>query len=67
MVLIIVHINCSIHLTSILGLICALFSGIFPVDIVGETTSIAALITYTFVHITVIVVSIIGCYSIYMI
>ncbi|CAF3347124.1 unnamed protein product [Rotaria sp. Silwood2] len=34
---------------------CAVFSGICPVDILGETTSISALITYIFVHITVIV------------
>ncbi len=34
-----------------------MISGIFPVDIVGETTSIAALITYLFVHIEVIIVS----------
>ncbi|CAF4173629.1 unnamed protein product, partial [Rotaria sordida] len=37
------------------GVFCAVFSGIFPVDILGETTSIGALITYIFVHITVIV------------
>jgi APA family basic amino acid/polyamine antiporter len=49
----------SIGLNSckILGLFCAVISGIFPVDIVGETTSIAALITYLFVHIDVIIVS----------
>ncbi|CAF0958497.1 unnamed protein product [Rotaria sordida] len=39
----------------IIGLFCAVFSGICPVDIVGETVSIGALITYIFVHITVIV------------
>ncbi|CAF2603742.1 unnamed protein product [Rotaria sp. Silwood2] len=37
------------------GTFCAVLSGIFPVDILGETTSISALITYIFVHITVIV------------
>ena len=41
----------------ILGIFCAVFSGILPVDIVGETSSISALITYIFVHIEVIVVS----------
>ncbi|CAF3385466.1 unnamed protein product [Rotaria sp. Silwood1] len=39
----------------ICGIFCAVFSGICPVDILGETTSISALITYIFVHITVIV------------
>ncbi|CAF1346963.1 unnamed protein product [Rotaria sordida] len=39
----------------IIGVFCAIFSGICPVDIVGETCSISALITYLFVHITVIV------------
>ncbi|CAF3753006.1 unnamed protein product, partial [Rotaria sp. Silwood1] len=34
---------------------CAALSGICPVDILGKTTAIGALITYTFVHITVIV------------
>ncbi|CAF3420028.1 unnamed protein product [Rotaria sp. Silwood1] len=37
------------------GIFCAVFSGICPVDILGETSSISALITYLFVHITVIV------------
>ncbi|CAF4961975.1 unnamed protein product [Rotaria sp. Silwood1] len=37
------------------GIVCAVFSGICPVDILGETSSISALITYLFVHITVIV------------
>ncbi|CAF4452051.1 unnamed protein product [Rotaria sp. Silwood2] len=37
------------------GVFCAVFSGICPVDILGETTSISALISYIFVHITVIV------------
>ncbi|CAF4579062.1 unnamed protein product [Rotaria sp. Silwood2] len=37
------------------GVFCAIFSGICPVDILGETTSISALVTYIFVHITVIV------------
>ncbi|CAF4352264.1 unnamed protein product, partial [Rotaria sordida] len=39
----------------IMGVFCAIFSGVCPVDILGETTSIGALITYIFVHITVIV------------
>ncbi|CAF0960486.1 unnamed protein product [Rotaria sordida] len=39
----------------IIGLFCTIFSGICPVDILGETTSIGTLITYIFVHITVIV------------
>ncbi|CAF3979790.1 unnamed protein product [Rotaria sp. Silwood1] len=38
-----------------LGTFCAVFSGICPVDILGESTSISALITYIFAHITVIV------------
>ncbi|CAF4521807.1 unnamed protein product [Rotaria sp. Silwood1] len=37
------------------GTFCAVFSGICPVDILGESTSISALITYIFAHITVIV------------
>ena len=43
--------------TVFVGGFCAIISGVFPVDIVGETTSISALITYLFVHIEVIVVS----------
>ncbi|CAF3845479.1 unnamed protein product [Rotaria sordida] len=39
----------------IIGLFCAVFSGICPVDILGETASIGALISYIFVHIIVIV------------
>ncbi|CAF2820936.1 unnamed protein product [Rotaria sp. Silwood2] len=39
----------------ILGVFCAVFSGICPVDMLGETTSISALITYIFVHVAVIV------------
>ncbi|CAF2604017.1 unnamed protein product [Rotaria sp. Silwood2] len=39
----------------ICGVFCAIFSGICPVDILGETTSISALITYIFVHVAVIV------------
>ncbi|CAF1435935.1 unnamed protein product [Rotaria sp. Silwood1] len=39
----------------ICGIFCAVFSGILPVDILGETASIGALIAYMFVHITVIV------------
>ncbi|CAF0958515.1 unnamed protein product [Rotaria sordida] len=39
----------------IIGLFCAVFSGICPVDILGETTSIGALITSIFAHIIVIV------------
>ncbi|CAF0947864.1 unnamed protein product [Adineta ricciae] len=37
------------------GTICALISGVCPIDILGETTSISALIVYFFVHISVIV------------
>ncbi|CAF3950618.1 unnamed protein product [Rotaria sordida] len=37
------------------GIFCAIFSGICPVDILGETSSISGLITYIFVHIAVIV------------
>ncbi|CAF3413645.1 unnamed protein product [Rotaria sp. Silwood1] len=39
----------------ICGIFCAIFSGICPVDILGETTSISALITFIFVHIMVTV------------
>jgi APA family basic amino acid/polyamine antiporter len=41
----------------ILGIFCVVFSGLLPVDIVGDTTSLSALITYIFVHISVVVVS----------
>ena len=41
----------------ILGTFCAVFSGLLPVDIVGDTSSLSALITYIFVHISVVVVS----------
>jgi hypothetical protein len=41
----------------IVGGFCAVISGIFPIDIVGDTTALTALITYLFVHIDVIVVS----------
>ncbi|CAF2603781.1 unnamed protein product [Rotaria sp. Silwood2] len=41
--------------TIISGVFSAIFSGICPVDILGKTTSISALITYIFVHVTVIV------------
>jgi APA family basic amino acid/polyamine antiporter len=44
-------------MTRIVGVSCAIVSGIFPVDIVGDTTSLTSLITYLFVHINVIVVS----------
>ncbi|CAF1458652.1 unnamed protein product, partial [Rotaria sordida] len=37
------------------GIFYAVFSGICPVDVLGETSSISSLITYIFVHITVIV------------
>ncbi|CAF3890575.1 unnamed protein product, partial [Rotaria sp. Silwood1] len=40
----------------IIGVFCAIVSGICRVDILGETSSIAALITYIFVQITVIVI-----------
>ena len=43
----------------LLGVFCAVTSAVFPVDIVGETASITALIIYLFVHIEVIVVSVI--------
>ncbi|CAF3413685.1 unnamed protein product [Rotaria sp. Silwood1] len=42
-------------ISTFLGIFCAVFPGIYSVDILGETTSISALITYIFVHITVIV------------
>ncbi|CAF3420054.1 unnamed protein product [Rotaria sp. Silwood1] len=42
-------------ISTFLGIFCAVFSSIFPVDVLGETTSISALITYIFVHITVTV------------
>ena len=41
-----------------LGVFCAIISGVCPVDILGGTASISALITYLFVHIEVIVVSV---------
>jgi APA family basic amino acid/polyamine antiporter len=44
-------------MTLIVGGFCAVISGIFPIDIVGDTTSLTSLITYLFVHIDVIVVS----------
>ncbi|CAF3420037.1 unnamed protein product [Rotaria sp. Silwood1] len=52
-----IHSNTTTPWISILicGIFCAVFSGICPVDILGETTSISALITYLFAHITVIV------------
>ncbi|CAF1393625.1 unnamed protein product [Rotaria sordida] len=37
------------------GIFCAVFSGVCPVDILGETSSISALITYIFVHIALII------------
>ncbi|CAF1080744.1 unnamed protein product [Adineta steineri] len=37
------------------GAVCAVTAGICSVDILGETTSVAALITYFFVHVSVIV------------
>lgn len=39
------------------GTICAVIAGVCPVDLVGETTSVSALVTYLFVHIEVTVVS----------
>ncbi|CAF0746562.1 unnamed protein product [Rotaria sp. Silwood1] len=39
----------------IIGICCSVFSGICPINILGEVTSIGSLITYIFVHITVIV------------
>ena len=47
----------ALNVCSYLGSFCAVISGVFPIDILGETTSISALITYFFVHIEVIVVS----------
>ncbi|CAF0977278.1 unnamed protein product [Rotaria magnacalcarata] len=41
--------------TLISGIFCAAVSGFFPVDILGETTAIGALITYIFVHISVVI------------
>ncbi|CAF5183762.1 unnamed protein product, partial [Rotaria magnacalcarata] len=41
--------------TLICGIFCALFSGFCPVDILGETTSISALIIYIFAHVSVVV------------
>lgn len=46
----------ALNICSYLGAFCAVISGVFPIDILGETTSISALITYLFVHIEVIVV-----------
>ncbi len=47
-----------------LGVICAFLSGICPVDILGEVASIAALITYIFVHVSLIVVIIMNlCFN----
>lgn len=46
----------SLSLSSFLGTFCAIISGILPVDILGETASISALITYFFVHIEVMLV-----------
>ncbi|CAF3422335.1 unnamed protein product [Rotaria socialis] len=41
--------------TLISGIFCAVVSGFFPVDILGETSAIGALIMYIFVHVSVIV------------
>ncbi|CAF1063738.1 unnamed protein product [Adineta steineri] len=41
--------------TIISGIFCAVFSGICPVDIVGQTSSVSALLLYFFVHIEVLV------------
>ncbi|CAF1371989.1 unnamed protein product [Adineta steineri] len=41
--------------TIISGIFCAVFSGICPVDIVGQTSSVSALFIYFFVHIEVLV------------
>ncbi|CAF2410417.1 unnamed protein product [Rotaria sp. Silwood2] len=41
--------------TLISGIFCALISGICPVDILGETTSTSALITYILIHISVVI------------
>lgn len=45
------------NFSSFSGGVCLIVSGLFPVDILGETTSISALITYIFVHVEVIIVS----------
>ncbi|UJR21042.1 hypothetical protein I4U23_024142 [Adineta vaga] len=37
------------------GVICAVFAGFCPIDVIGETSSISALITYLFVHIDLVV------------
>ncbi|CAF4114926.1 unnamed protein product, partial [Adineta steineri] len=41
--------------TIISGIFCAVFSGIFPVDVVGEASTVSALFIYFFVHIEVLV------------
>ncbi|CAF3310566.1 unnamed protein product [Rotaria socialis] len=41
--------------TLICGIFCAFFSGFCPVDILGETTSIGALVSYIFAHVSVVV------------
>lgn len=48
----------SMNMNSFLGGFCAILSGLCPVDILGDTASMAALIIFLFVHISVIVVSI---------
>jgi hypothetical protein len=60
--LLLVHILSISHIIynlspQFLGGMCAVIAGICPVDIIGETTTISALITFVFVHISVIVVS----------
>ncbi|CAF4195847.1 unnamed protein product [Rotaria sp. Silwood2] len=52
-----IHPQTTTPWTSILigGIFCTILPDICPVDILGETASISALITYVFVHITIIV------------
>ncbi|CAM4868797.1 unnamed protein product [Rotaria socialis] len=45
----------AIGLGAIIGIFCAFFSGFCPVDILGETTSIGALVSYIFAHVSVVV------------
>ncbi|CAF1266235.1 unnamed protein product [Adineta ricciae] len=41
--------------TIICGALCAIIAAFCPIDLVGETSSISALITYLFVHVEVII------------
>jgi hypothetical protein len=59
--LLVVHISSvsyiKYNLSSFLGVLCAVIAGICPIDIIGEITTVSALITYIFVHIGITVVS----------